>query len=96
MAEEKRMNFSDNAERRQEISISDRTRLFISGVEDVQSFDDKNIILKSNFGMIAVDGEDLHIGQLSIETGELKIEGRIGGVLFFEPTEQRKKRGLLR
>ena len=96
MAEEKRMNFSDNAERRQEICISDRTRLFISGVEDVQSFDDKNIILKSNFGMIAIDGEELHIGQLSTETGELKIEGRIGGVLFFEPAEPKKKRGFLR
>ena len=80
----------------QEITVSDRSRLTITGVEDVQSFDDKSIILKSNYGMIAIDGEGLHISHLSVETGELNIEGLIGGVFFFEPAEQKKKRGFFR
>ena len=80
----------------QEITLSDRSRLTITGVEDVQSFDERSIILKSNHGMMAIDGEGLHISHLSVETGELNIEGTIGGVLFFEPAEPKKKRGFFR
>ncbi len=80
----------------QEITIHDRAHLKISAVEDVLSFDDTSIILKSSFGSIAVDGKDLHITRLSVETGELFIEGRIDGVLFFEPSEKKQKRGFFR
>ncbi len=78
----------------QEINISDRSRLTLTGVENVESFDDTTIILKSNFGMIAIDGEELHISALSSQSGELYVEGKIGGVVFFEPRpEGRTKRG---
>ena len=78
---------------KQVISLIDRARLTISAVEDVMSFDDNSIILQSSFGSIAVDGKNLRITALSVETGELFIEGEIGGVLFFEP-DAPKKRGL--
>ena len=81
---------------RQEIKIFDRSHLTITGVEDVHSFDDRSIILKSNRGMMAIDGEALRISDLSVETGVLHVEGNIGGVLFFEPTQQKKKRGFFR
>lgn len=91
------MNNSDfTAAARQEITLSDRTRLTITGVEDVQSFDEQNIILKSSYGMMAIDGKELKISRLSVETGELYIEGNIGGVIFFEPSEPKKKRGFFR
>ena len=89
-----RMNTNTNAEHRQDIVISDRARLSISGVEDVQSFDESSVILKTNNGMLAIDGEGLHIGELSVETGKIFIEGRIGGVVFFEPAEPKKRRGI--
>ena len=87
------MNINSNAEHRQDIIISDRARLSISGVEDVQSFDETSVILKTNNGMVAVDGEGLHINELSVETGKISIEGNIGGVVFFDAAEQKKKRG---
>ncbi len=86
-------NTHSNAEHRQDIVISDRARLSISGVEDVQSFDETSVILKTNNGMVAVDGEGLRIGELSTESGRIFIEGRIGGVVFFEAEEPKKKRG---
>ena len=88
-----RMNTNTNAEHRQDIVISDRARLSISGVEDVQSFDETSVILKTNNGMLAVDGEGLRIDELSTETGKIYIEGRIGGVVFFEADEPKKRRG---
>lgn len=88
-------NTNSNAEHRQDIIISDRARLSISGVLDVQSFDEKSVILKTNNGMLAVDGEDLRISELSVDTGKIFVEGRIGGIVFFEPAEQKKKRGFM-
>ncbi len=79
-------------EKKQEITLLDRAKLTISAVEDVLSFNDTSIILSSSFGSIAVDGRELRIKNLSVETGELFIEGEIGGVLFFEP-DAPKRRG---
>lgn len=75
----------------QEILLRDRTQLTVTSVEDVQSFDESCIILKSGFGMMAIDGSELHITQLSVDSGELLVEGKIGGVLFFDSAERKKK-----
>ena len=73
------------------IELVDRRRLSIGCVEDVLSFDDKNIILTSSLGSIAVDGQNLSITKLSLDGGELLIEGEVGGVLFFEPDAPKKR-----
>lgn len=80
--------------KRQEILLRDRAYLRLDGVEDVVSFDEQGIILKSCLGSISIDGVGLHITRLSLESGELEIEGEIGGVVFFEPADAPKKRGL--
>ncbi len=80
----------------QQIVINDRKSLSITAVDDVKSFDEKNIIVSTAFGMICIDGKDLHIIGLSVESGELFIEGEIGGVLFFDPTVEKRKRGLFK
>ncbi len=78
----------------QEIILHDRAKLTVTCVEEVQSFDENCIILKSGFGMIAVDGSELKITNLSVDSGELLVEGKIGGVVFFESAMRKKKRGL--
>lgn len=78
----------------QEIHLLNRSELTVTSVEDVQSFDENSIILKSGYGMIAIDGSELKIVNLSVDSGELLVEGKIGGVVFFETTEKKKKRGL--
>jgi len=90
------MNIQTTNDSHQEIRISDRSRLFISGVEDVTSFDENTIIIKSSFGTLAVDGSSLKVESLSTQTGELFIEGTIGGVVFLDESEPSKKRGLFR
>ena len=41
-------------------------------------------------GVLVVSGEDLHIGKLSLDGGELLVEGRIDG-LNYEDAPQRKE-----
>ena len=78
----------------QEIRITDRSRLSVNCVEDVTSFDENSIIVKTGFGMLAVDGKELRITALNTDTGELFVEGDIGGVVFFGEESPKKKRGL--
>ena len=94
MTEERRMNIQDKPSAHQEIKLYNREKLTVTGVEDVASFDENTIIIKSNFGMLAVDGRALRIASLSTETGELFVEGEIGGVVFFDENQPKKKRGL--
>lgn len=59
------------------VIIEDRARISVSGVEDVDSFDEKQIILRTNKGSLILRGADLHIDKLSLDTGELLVTGLI-------------------
>lgn len=88
------MGTFEGTQQNQLITLCNRSQLTVSGVEDVKSFDDRSIILKSTLGMLAIDGEELHIDELSCESGVIRIEGNVGGIIFFEQEEPRKKRRL--
>lgn len=55
--------------------INNREKVEISGVLHVDSFDDQEIILETEQGLLAMRGEDLHIRNLNLEQGELLVEG---------------------
>ena len=57
--------------------LEDRSRLSVTGVEDVDSFDEQRIILKTARGALIVRGAELHIDKLSLEAGELAVSGLI-------------------
>ena len=57
--------------------LDDRSRLSITGVEDVDSFDDKQIILRTTRGSLILRGEQLHIDKLSLDTGDMAVTGLI-------------------
>ena len=63
--------------------LYDRTRLEITGVENVESFTDVSVVLHSNAGDLSIEGENLHIDQFSTESGNLTVTGRIDGVLYY-------------
>lgn len=75
------------------ITINDRTVLQVNGVEDVLSFDENTVYLKTVLGNLNIDGSDLHIQNLSIESGSLAVTGTIDG-LYYVAKEEKKKNGL--
>ncbi len=70
------------------IIIEGRARMSISGVTDVENFDDLSITLYTDYGLLCVTGRGLHIERLSLDTGELAIEGTIDGIAYSEDTER--------
>ena len=75
------------------ISLCDRALLKLEGVEDILSFDENSVYLKTSLGNLNVDGSGLHIQNLSLENGSLAVIGRIDG-LFYVAEEGKKKKGL--
>ena len=66
------------------LELVGRERLTVSGVEDVERFDENGIVMSTSAGVLVVTGEDLHIGKLSLDGGELHVDGRIDSVAYEE------------
>lgn len=64
------------------IIMEDRRLLTVSGVSDVDSFDEQAIIVFTDIGELAIRGNDLHINRLSVEIGELTVEGEISSLTY--------------
>ena len=62
--------------------IEERKNLTVSGVEDVERFDENTIVLSTSKGAMVVSGENLHIEKLSLDGGDLKVEGDIDSVSY--------------
>lgn len=77
----------------QRIELSGRESLTVSGVEDVDRFDETEIVMNTSLGVLVVTGDSLHIGKLSLDGGELHVDGRIDSLLY-EDTD-RPSGGLL-
>jgi len=61
----------------QNIILENREKLKVSGVIDVESFNDECIIVDTELGVLVIRGEDLHISKLNLDSAELNVEGEI-------------------
>ena len=71
--------------------LESRSKLEISGVSDVISFDEVTVILDTSCGRMTVSGEGLHIHTLSLENGKVTVEGRIDEISYEDDTTPKKK-----
>lgn len=70
----------------QDITVKNRTKMSISGVTEVISFDETAVNLKTVCGELCVEGEGLHIGVLDTERGVVSLEGStIDGIYYPRP-----------
>jgi sporulation protein YabP len=66
------------------VLLANRKSGVFSGVVDVLSFDVAEILLETELGMLDIKGKDLHVNRLSLEKGEVDIEGRIDSLTYSE------------
>lgn len=59
------------------VILEGRKNLTISGVTDVDSFDERCISLYTQLGELVIKGRELHINSMSVETGDMTIDGDI-------------------
>ena len=71
------------------VELEGRDKLTVSGVEDVERFDEGCIVMATCEGTLIVTGEGLHIGKLSLDGGELHVDGRIDAIAFEDAPSSR-------
>ena len=64
------------------IILQNRRLLSVSGVTDVDRFDEKAVLLYTSMGELTVTGSDLHVNSVSVESGEMTVEGDISSVVY--------------
>ena len=80
----------------QRLLLRDRSELEVTGVEDVVSFDEAGAVLKTDLGLLAVDGEGLHVVKLDLAGGVLVIEGKVGGLYYSDGGPKKNGKRLFR
>ena len=73
-----------SAVKKQLLSMENRERLSLSGVEDVMGFDENLVVLQTNLGRLNIRGEKLHIGRIELQAGELELSGRVQELSYDE------------
>ena len=71
------------------LTLEGREKLTVGGVEDVERFDENCIVMSTCAGTLVVTGEGLHIGKLSLDGGELHVDGRIDALTYEDAPEVR-------
>ena len=64
------------------VILEGRESLSVSGVEEVESFDENSIVMSTCKGTLVVRGGDLHIEKLSLDGGDLKVEGSVDSLTY--------------
>lgn len=57
--------------------LTDRRYMELTGIKNVITFDEEEIILESSLGIIFIVGQNMHITMLNLDEGKVKIEGEV-------------------
>ena len=79
----------DEQNRVQNIIVENRKRMTVSGVREVDGFDESYVQMHTVQGELVIRGEGLRVDQLSVETGELLLTGKIDELSYGETREER-------
>ncbi len=69
------------------LSLDQRNHLTVSGVDEVESFDESAIRMTTRGGDLLVRGRGLHIEKLSLDGGDLLVDGTVDALIYQEPEE---------
>ena len=64
------------------VILEGRASLSVSGVKEVESFDENAIVMRTSLGTLVVRGEELHIEKLSLDGGDLRVEGMVDSLTY--------------
>ena len=75
--EEKSRGTAAAVKKQHNVAMEGRGNLTLSGVEEVESFDEKEIVMTTSCGALIVRGENLSISRLSVDAGDVNVQGTI-------------------
>ena len=82
-------------ELRHDVVIKSRKELQMSGIIDVSSFDEHEIVVQTSTSGASIDGEGLKIERFNAQSGELIVNGKINGIFYYGKEPNKKKKGII-
>lgn len=70
------------------LTLNERKVLTVTGVQEVVSFDELCVILHTSRGTLTIQGRELKLKQLSLEGGQVEVDGTVCAMNYEEPREQ--------
>lgn len=75
-------NCAGHSQQEHGITLIDRKRVGITGVEDVDCFNEQIVMLRTPMGMLTISGAALNISHLNLEEGRVEIEGEFDALEY--------------
>jgi sporulation protein YabP len=76
------------------VVLFNKKQMTVSGVIRVENFNESTIVLVTEFGQMTIEGASLHISRLSLETGDMNIDGDIIGLFYSGDSYDKKNSNL--
>ena len=76
---------AENLQLPHKLTLNERKNLTMTGVTEVVSFDDASVVLHTVLGTLEVQGENLQLKTLSIDGGQVAVDGHITALYYEEP-----------
>ena len=77
--------------RQHKMAVHNRKSCSLTGVADVIAFDEGEVILETDMGVLVVKGHELHVKRLDLEKGEVDIDGRMDSFFYSEQKNSASK-----
>ena len=69
------------------LTLNERKNLTMTGVTEVVSFEENAVVLKTALGLLTVQGQDLKLKTLSLEGGQVAVDGEVSALIYEQPRE---------
>lgn len=69
------------------LQLNERKKLTMTGVTEVVSFDETAVVLQTSLGLLIIQGQQLQLKNLSLEGGQVAVEGDINALSYEEPRQ---------
>mgnify|MGYP003312844732 CR=1 FL=1 len=77
-------NINSMNNKNHKITMTNRRMCLLTGVKDVLAFDIHEVLLETEQGMLTMKGDDLHVNRLTLDKGEVDVDGRIDSFTYSE------------
>ena len=67
------------------LTLNERKSLTMSGVTEVVSFEETAVVLKTGIGLLTVQGQELKLKTLSLEGGQMEVDGEVSALIYEQP-----------
>lgn len=84
-----------NGEVKHDVLIKSRQRMEMTGILDVSSFDEEEIIVQTGTSGVSIEGENLKIEKFNSESGELILNGSINGLFYYSKKPEKRKKSII-